>query len=62
MNGLKLSLFLLLVSASSIISETFSYDNYKLIRINPQIQDHLEIIAKWEDNLDVKFFILFSIY
>ena len=60
MDILNLRLVLILALASSILAEKFSFDNYKLIRINPQIEAHLEIIANWEDNLDVKYFILHS--
>ena len=40
--------------ASSILSDQVSYKNYKLIHIRPQSEAHLNDIANWENEPDVK--------
>jgi hypothetical protein len=51
---LKLSLFFLVVGLNkAAFGEKFAFTGYKLLKIQPKTELHLQVVSEWENNLDV---------
>jgi hypothetical protein len=57
MSLLKLSLFVLVVFLNeAVFGEKFAFTGYKLLKIQPTNDLHIETVSQWEHNVDVGVF------